>query len=143
MNYPFFNVFKGFTIFFCQIHLSLEKKYVFTFKSEFFSNFLWIYMFELKTWTIRYSVLVFSLKLHNLPYLNLFIFFNNILKKISFSCYIKCNKNHFKVKLYISLKIRIFLCFFLFISMFWMKIKEKERNILTFHGNSFFSLKIA
>ena len=41
--------------------------------------------------TIHYSVLVFSLKLHKLPYLNLFICFNNILKKISFSCYIKCN----------------------------------------------------
>ena len=28
--------------------------------------------------------------------------------------------------------------FFPFISMFWMKMKEKARNILTFYGNSFF-----
>ena len=28
--------------------------------------------------------------------------------------------------------------FFPFISMFWMKMKEKARNILTFHGHSFF-----
>ena len=27
--------------------------------------------------------------------------------------------------------------------MFWMKMKGKARNILPFHGNSFFSLKIA
>ena len=33
--------------------------------------------------------------------------------------------------------------FFPFISMFWMKMQEKARNILTFHGKSFFSLKIA
>ena len=33
--------------------------------------------------------------------------------------------------------------FFPFISIFWMKMVEKARNILTFHGNSFFSLKIA
>ena len=32
--------------------------------------------------------------------------------------------------------------FFPFISMFWMKIKEKSRNILTFHGNSFFFSQI-
>ena len=28
--------------------------------------------------------------------------------------------------------------FFPFISMFWMKMKKKARNIFTFHGNSFF-----
>ena len=53
----------------------------------------------------------FSLKLHKLPYLNLFICFNNILKKISFSCYIKCNTSHFNEKLYISLRKRNFQCF--------------------------------
>ena len=90
---------------------SLRKKYVFTSKSEFFSNFLWISMFELKTWTIRYSVLFFSLKLHNLPYLKISICFNYILKKSSFSCYIKCISSHFKEKIYISLRKRIFQCF--------------------------------
>ena len=93
-------------------------------------------------WTIHYSVLFFSLKLPKLHYLNLFICFNNILKKISFSCYIKSNTSHFNEEIYISLRKRIFQCFFPFISMFWMKINEKARNILTFHGNSFFSLKI-
>ena len=53
----------------------------------------------------------FFLKLHKLPYLNLFICFNNILKKISFPCYIKCNRSHFNEKIYISLRKRIFLCF--------------------------------
>ena len=95
-------------------------------------------MFQLKIWTINYSLLFFSLKLHKLPYLNLFICFNNILKKISFSCYIKCNTSHFNEKIYISLRKRIFQCFFPFISMFWMKMKEKAKNILTFLGNSFF-----
>ena len=33
--------------------------------------------------------------------------------------------------------------FFLFISLFWLKMKKKARNILTFYCNSFFSLKIA
>ena len=50
----------------------------------------------------------FSLKLHKLPYLNLFICFNNILKKISFSCSIKCITSHFNEKIYISLRKRIF-----------------------------------
>ena len=31
-----------------------------------------------------------------------------------------------------------FSVFFPFISMFWMKMKEKTRNIINFHGNSFF-----
>ena len=53
----------------------------------------------------------FSLKLHKLPYLNLFISFNNILKKISFSCYVKCITSHFKEKIYISLRKRIFQSF--------------------------------
>ena len=95
-------------------------------------------MFQLKIWTIHDSILFFSLKLHKLPYLNLFICFDNILKKISFSCYIKCNTSHFNEKIFISLRKRIFECFFPFISMFWMKMKEKARNILTFHDNSFF-----
>ena len=57
-------------------------------------------------YTIAYFF--FSLKLHKLPYLNIFICFNNILKKISFSCYIKCNTSHFNEKIYISLRKRIF-----------------------------------
>ena len=65
----------------------------------------------IKTWTTRYSVLFSSLKLHKLPYLNLFIGFNNILKKIPFSCYIKCNTSQFLEKIYISFRKRIFLFF--------------------------------
>ena len=53
----------------------------------------------------------FSLKLHKLPCLNLFICFNNILKKISFSCYIKCNTSHFNEKIYICLTKKNFQCF--------------------------------
>ena len=49
-----------------------------------------------------------SLKLHKLPYFNLFTGFNNILKKIPFSCYIKCNTSHFKKKKYIYFRKRIF-----------------------------------
>ena len=45
--------------------------------------------------------------------------------------------------IYISFRKRIFQFFFLFISMFWLKMKENAKNILTFYGNSFFSLKIA
>ena len=112
LNYQFSNIFKGFTIFLCQIHLPLENK---TSKSEFFSNFLWISMFYLKTWTIRYSILFFSLKLHKLPYLNLFIGFNNILKKIPFSCYIKCNTSHLNEKIFFSFRKRIFSVFSLHI----------------------------
>ena len=100
-------------------------------------------MFQFKIWTIHYSLLFFSLKLHKLPYLNLFICFNNILKKISFSCYIKCNTSHFNEKNKYFFKKKDFSVFFPFISMFWMEMKEKARNILTLHGNSFFSLKIA
>ena len=84
-----------------------------------------------------------SLKLHILLYLNLFIDFNNILKKILFSCYIKCNTSHFNEKKIYFLKKKDFSVFFPFISMFWVKMNEKARNILTFHVNSFFSLKIA
>ena len=58
--------------------------------------------FKEKT-TKRYSVLFFYLKFHKLPNLNLFIGFNNNLKKILFSCYIKCNTSHFKEKIYIFL----------------------------------------
>ena len=47
------------------------------------------------------------------------------------------------MKKYIFFMKKDFSVFFPFISMFWMKMKEKARNILTFHGNSFFSLKIA
>ena len=65
------------------------------------------------------------------------------MKKISFSCYIKCNTSHFNEKNIYFFKKKDFSVFFPFISMFWMKMKEKARNILTFHGNSFFSLKIA
>ena len=46
----------------------------------------------------------FFLKLHKLPYLNLFICFNNIMKKLSSSCYLKCNTSHFNEKIYISLR---------------------------------------
>ena len=46
-------------------------------------------------------IFFFSLKLHKLPYLNVFIGFNNIFKKIPFSCYIKCNTSHFNEKGYI------------------------------------------
>ena len=120
-----------------------KKRYIFTSKSEFFNNFPWISTFQLKIWAIHYRVLFFSLKLHKLHYLNLLIYFCNILKKISFSCYIKCNTSHFNEKYIYFLKKKDFLVFFPFISMFWMKMKEKARNILTFHGNSFFFLKIA
>ena len=64
----------------------------------------------------------FSLKLHKLPYLNLFICFNNILKKISFSCYIKCNTRHFNEKIYISLKKGFFSVF----SFHFHVLKENE-----------------
>ena len=74
----------------------------------------------------------FSLKLHKLPYLKLFICFNNILKKISFSGYIKWNTSHFNEKIYISLRKRIFECFCPFVSMFWMKMKEKSKKYINF-----------
>ena len=79
----------------------------------------------------------FSLKLHKLTNLNLFICFNNILKKISFSSYIKCNTRHFNEKIYISLRKGIFQCFSFHFHV-WVKMRKKARNILTFHGNSFF-----
>ena len=168
MNYQFFNVFKGFTIFLCQIHLPLEKKSMFLHSKVSFSViFFEFFMFKLKIWTIHYSLLFFFLKLHKLPYLNLFICFNNflkkisfscysvlffclklhklpylnlficfnsILKKISFSCYIKWNTSHFNEKIFFFKK-KDFSVFFPFISMFLMKMKEKARNILTFHSN--------
>ena len=45
-----------------------------------------------------------SFKLHIIPYLNHFTCFNNILKKISFSCYIKCNTSYLILKIYVSLR---------------------------------------
>ena len=71
----------------------------------------------------------FSLKLHELPYLNLFIGFKNILKIIPFSCYIKCNTSHFKEKKYISLRKRIFLCFFFSFPCFKLKCKKSKKYI--------------
>ena len=142
MNNQFFNVFKGFTIFLCQIHLPLENKSMFLPPKVSFSVLFFEFpCFNYKHEQYAISVLFFSLKLHKLPYLNLFIGFNNILKKIPFSCYIKCNRRYFNEKIYTSLRKRIFQFFFLFISMFWMKMKEKPRNILNFYSNSFFSLK--
>ena len=72
--------------------------------------------------------IIFSLKLHNLPYLNLFICFN-ILKKIFFSCYIKCNTRHFMEKIYISVRKRIFQCFFLSFPCFEWKWKKNKKYI--------------
>ena len=56
----------------------------------------------------------FSLKLHKLPYLNLFICFNNILKKIFFSCFINCNTSHFNEKNIYFFKKKDFSVFFSF-----------------------------
>ena len=70
----------------------------------------------------------FSLKLHKLPYLNLFIFFNNILKKIPFSCYIKCNSNHLNEKIYISLRKMIFQ----FFSFLFQYLNENEGKSKTY-----------
>ena len=137
MNYPFFNVFKGFTIFLWQINLPfIKKKYVFTSKSEFLNNFLGISIFLLKTWTERCSVLFFCLKLHKLPYLSLFIGFNNILKKKPFSCNVKCNTFHWKKYIFLLEKgfISVFslnkkLIYFLLFPSFSFKIwKWKEKN---------------
>ena len=80
----------------------------------------------------------FSLKLHKLPYLNLFICFNNILKKISFSCYIKCNTSHCNEKVYISLRKRIFQCFFLSFPCFEWKWRKKQQIYYFFMAIYFF-----
>ena len=74
----------------------------------------------------------FSLKLHKLHYLNPFVGFNNILKKMSFSCYIKCNTSHFYKKNIYFFKKKDFSVFFPFISMFWMKMKEKSKIYINF-----------
>ena len=78
----------------------------------------------------------------------IFIFFQNMemkrknteksffLKKYIF--FIKMACITFYVTNIYFFKKKVFSVFFLFISMFWMKMKEKARNILTFHGNSFF-----
>ena len=127
LNYQFFNVFKGFTIFLCQIHLPLENKSMFLNPKVSFSViFFEFFMFQLKIWRIHYSLLFFSLKLHKLPYLNLLICFNNILKKISFSCYINCNTSYFNEKIYFSLRKRIFQCFFLWFPCFEWKWRKKQ-----------------
>ena len=81
----------------------------------------------------------FSLKLHKLSYLNLFISFNNILKKISFSCYIKCNTSHFNEKKYISLRKRIFQCFFYSFPFFQWKWRKKQEIYYLFMAIHFFS----
>ena len=56
----------------------------------------------------------FSLKLHKLPYLNLFICFKNILKKISFSSYMICNEISISMKNKYYFKKKDFSVFFSF-----------------------------
>ena len=116
----------------------LAKKYVFTSKNEFFSNFFYFHVLIKNKTNALY--IFFSLKLHKLPYYNLFIGFNNILKKIPFSCYIKCNTSYCnkKIYIYISFRRRIFQCFFFTLPCFDWKWRKKARNILTFYCNSFF-----
>ena len=79
----------------------------------------------------------FSLNLHKVPYLNLFNCFNNILKKISFSCYIKCNTCHFNEKIYISLRKRFFQCFFLSFPCFYEN-EGKSKKYINFSCQSIF-----
>ena len=80
----------------------------------------------------------FSLKLHILPNLNLFICFNNILKKISFSCYIKLNTSHFNEKIYISLRERILQCFFFHFHVL-NENEGKSKKYINFSWQFFFS----
>ena len=101
-------------------------------KVEFFSNFLWISVFYLKIWTIHYNVLLFSLKLYKLPYLNLFICFNSILKKISFSCYIKCNTSHFNEKNIYFLKKKGFFSVFSFHFQVLNENEGKSKKYINF-----------
>ena len=89
-NDPFFNVFQRF-----------RKKIM-------FFSFNFHVLIKNKPNTLYFF---FSLKLHKLPYSNLCIGFNNILNKIPFSCYVKCNTSNFNKKIYISFRKRIFLCF--------------------------------
>ena len=124
-KWPFFNVFQRF-----------RTKYVLPSKSEFFNNFYFNFHVLIKNKSNTLYIF-FSLNLHKLRKLNLFIGFTNIFKKIPFSCYIKCNTSHFnEKKIYISFRKRIFHSFF----MFWLKMKAKAKNILTFIAIHFFFL---
>ena len=74
----------------------------------------------------------FSLKLPKLPYLNLFICFNNILKKISFSCYIKCNTSHFNEKYIYFFKKKDFSVFFFLHFYVLNENKGKSKKYINF-----------